>query len=640
MPVRNILIKYWGYSAFRPMQEEIIQSVMDGKDTLALLPTGGGKSVCFQVPALSMGGVCIVITPLIALMKDQVENLRSRGVKAVAIYSGMQISEIETAYNACVFGDAKFLYVSPERLFNTTFQENLRRMKVNLLAIDEAHCISQWGYDFRPSYLKIAEIRSFIPKVPIIALTATATGKVISDIQQKLNFVSKNVLQRSFERKNLIYVVLHEEDKLKKLLYILNNSKGSAIVYVRNRRKTKEISAFLNKNEINTTFYHAGLDNAVRSKVQDEWIKGRVPVIVATNAFGMGIDKSDVRVVVHMDLPENLESYFQEAGRAGRDEKNSFAFILFESSDILDLKKRLALSFPKIKEIKNIYNALGNYLQLAVGSGKDHSFDFDLVEFCEKFKFSNLIAFNSLKFLEREEYVMMNEGLKSLSRLYIRLNSENLYRFQVENPFYDQFIKLLLRSYSGLFNDFVAINEAELAKRANVETEAVRSYLDRLMKFGVIDYIPQRSKPQIVYTKERLDSKNLHISKETYQYRKRSAKERLQSVVDYVQSDIRCRSQLLLGYFGEGESMKCGKCDVCRERNRLDVNELEFDNILEKIKPLLVNQPHYLQEIIDKVPEINEDKIIKVIRWMQDNYKIETTSDNQLKWCSQSRLKL
>lgn len=622
------------------MQEEIIQSVLDGKDTLALLPTGGGKSICFQVPALSMDGVCIVITPLIALMKDQVQNLKRKGVRAVAIYSGMQISEIEAAYNACVFGDAKFLYVSPERLLSDAFKENMKRMHVNLLAVDEAHCISQWGYDFRPSYLKIADIRAFIPKVPLIALTATATGNVIGDIQEKLKFKTENLLQRSFERKNLTYVVLHEEDKLKKLLYILNNSKGSAIIYVRNRRKTKEISDYLGKNNIQSAFYHAGLDSSMRSKIQDDWTIGKTPIIVATNAFGMGIDKPDVRIVVHMDLPENLESYFQEAGRAGRDEKNSFAFILFENSDILNLNKRLALSFPQIKRIKNVYNALANHLQLAVGSGKYQSFDFDLLEFSEKFKLSHLEVYNSLKFLEREGYVQQNEGIKNPSKIYFRLNREDLYRFQVENPFFDAFIKLLLRSYSGLFTEYVAINEKEIAKRSEIKTEVVKSFLDRLKKFNVIDYIPQKTKPQIVFTRERTDEKNLHISKETYQYRKQSAKSRLQSVIDYVQSDNRCRSQLLLAYFGEGETFRCGKCDVCRERNRLDINELEFDNILERIKPLLINRPHYIQEMIDKIPEFNEDKIIKVIRWLQDNYKIETTDKNQLKWFSQSRLKL
>lgn len=640
MPIRNTLIKYWGYSSFRPMQEEIIQSVLDGKDTLALLPTGGGKSICFQVPALSMDGVCIVVTPLIALMKDQVQNLKHKGVRAVAIYSGMQISEIEAAYNACVFGNAKFLYVSPERLISETFLENLKRMKVNLLAVDEAHCISQWGYDFRPSYLKVAEVRAFIPKIPLIALTATATAKVITDIQEKLKFGSENLLQRSFERKNLTYVVLHEEDKLKKLLYILNHSKGSAIIYVRNRRKTKEISDYLNKHNIQSNFYHAGLDAAIRSKVQDDWMTSKVQVIVATNAFGMGIDKADVRIVVHMDLPENLESYFQEAGRAGRDEKSSFAFILYENNDIQNLKKRFTLSFPKIKEIKNVYNALANHLQLAVGSGKYQSFDFDLIEFCEKFKLSHLEVYNSLKFLEREGYLQQNEGIKNPSKIFVRLNREDLYRFQVETPIYDAFIKLILRSYSGLFTDYIPINEKEIAKRTEIEVEAVKSYLNRLKQFGVIDYIPQKTKPQIIFIRERVDIKNLLISKETYQYRKQSAKERLQSVVDYVQSDNRCRSQLLLAYFGEKESLRCGKCDVCRERNRLDINELEFDNILERIKPLLSIRPHYLQEIIDKLPEFNEDKVIKVIRWLQDNYKIETNELNQLKWFSQSRLKL
>ncbi len=639
MLIRNILIKYWGYSAFRPMQQEIIESVMLRKDTLALLPTGGGKSVCFQVPALSMDGVCIVVTPLIALMKDQVVNLKKKGVKAFAIYSGMRLSEVEVAYNACVFGDAKFLYVSPERLSTPAFLENLKRMKVNLLAIDEAHCISQWGYDFRPAYLKIAEVRSFIPKVPVLALTATATGKVIDDIQEKLNFRQKNVLQRSFERKNLTYVVLKEENKLVKLLYILNHSKGSAIVYVRNRRKTKEISNYLNQHKIRSGYYHAGLDSDVREKMQDDWTKGSLPVIVATNAFGMGIDKPDVRAVVHMDLPDNLESYFQEAGRAGRDEKNAFAFILYEDSDVLDLRKRFSISYPKLSEIKNVYNAIGNYFQLAVGSGKDQSFDFDMADFSQKFKFSNLLTFNALRFLEKEGYLFLNEGIKSPSRLLMRMNREDLYRFQVENPFYDHFVKILLRSYSGLFTEYTSINESEIAKRTDLETEAVKSYLARLHKLQVLDYIPKKSKPQLIYGVERLDQASLHISKETYQLRKKSAKQRLQSVIDYVQ-DSRCRNQLLLAYFGEKDVKRCGKCDVCRERNKLDVNELEFENINQKLRPLLMIRPYFLQEVIEKLEEFPEDQVVRVIRWLQDIEKIKTTEDNRLTWDTQQRLKL
>ncbi len=639
MLIRNILIKYWGYSAFRPMQQEIIESVMLRKDTLALLPTGGGKSVCFQVPTLSMDGVCIVVTPLIALMKDQVVNLKKKGVKVFSIYSGMQFSEVEAAYNACVFGDAKFLYVSPERLSTPAFLENLKRMKVNLLAIDEAHCISQWGYDFRPAYLKIAEVRSFIPKVPVLALTATATGKVIDDIQEKLNFRQKNVLQRSFERKNLTYVVLKEENKLVKLLYILNHSKGSAIVYVRNRRKTKEISSYLNQHKIRSGYYHAGLDSDVREKMQDDWTKGSLPVIVATNAFGMGIDKPDVRAVVHMDLPDNLESYFQEAGRAGRDEKNAFAFILYEDSDVLDLRKRFSISYPKLSEIKNVYNAIGNYFQLAVGSGKDQSFDFDMADFSQKFKFSNLLTFNALRFLEKEGYLFLNEGIKNPSRLLMRMSREDLYRFQVENPFYDHFVKILLRSYSGLFTEYTSINESEIAKRTDLETEAVKSYLARLHKLQVLDYIPKKSKPQLIYGVERLDQASLHISKETYQLRKKSAKQRLQSVIDYVQ-DSRCRNQLLLAYFGEKDVKRCGKCDVCRERNKLDVNELEFENINQKLRPLLMIRPYFLQEVIEKLEEFPEDQVVRVIRWLQDIEKIKTTEDNRLTWDTQQRLKL
>ena len=625
-------MKYWGYPGFRPMQENIINSVLDGKDSLGLLPTGGGKSICFQVPAMAMDGICIVITPLIALMKDQVENLNKKGIKAVAIYSGMHRNAIDIALSNCIYSDVKFLYLSPERLETDMFRERLKKMNVCLLAVDEAHCISQWGYDFRPPYLRINDTRKYLPGVPVLALTATATPEVVIDIQDKLGFKEKNVFQKSFERKNLSYVVLHEEDKLRKLLIILNNVKGTAIIYVRNRRKTKEISDFLNKKKIICDYYHAGLDPKIRDKKQSEWMKGKKRVIVSTNAFGMGIDKPNVRLVIHLDLTDSIEAYFQEAGRAGRDEKKSYAVLLYQDSDVLDAKHRLESSYPKLDLIKNIYQALGNYFQLAVGSGKDMSFDFDIVEFCENYKFSPLLVFNSLTFLEKEGYLILSNALYQPSLLYFNVNKDDLYRFQVRNASYDVFIKLLLRSYSGLLNDFVKIYETEIAKRANVKKEAVNRYLNNLQKLGLLTYIPQKNKPQVVFCKERIDKKELYISKENYKDRKVAAEKRLEAVINYTNSITKCRSLALLEYFGETDSKRCGVCDVCLQRNKMELSEFEFDIILEKIKPLLQKKACSLQEIADFVKRVNDDKIIKVVRFLLDNDKVRYDKNKKIKW--------
>lgn len=635
MSIVKTLIKYWGYSSFRPKQEDIINSILDGDDTLALLPTGGGKSICFQVPALMLEGVCIVITPLIALMKDQVDNLKNKGIKAVAIYSGMHFNEIDAAYNSCIYGGCKFLYLSPERLESEVFIENLRKIKVNLLAVDEAHCISQWGYDFRPPYLKVAEIRKYIPTIPVLALTATATPDVVKDIQLKLEFKKENLFQVSFNRKNLTYSINYEEDKLKRLLKLFNKVSGSGIVYVRNRRKCKAISDFLNQNQFKADFYHAGLDHQARSRKQKVWTKGKKSIIVATNAFGMGIDKADVRIVVHMDLPDNLESYFQEAGRAGRDGKSANSVILFENADVANLKKNLSLSYPKIDMIKDIYQSLGNYYQLAIGSGKDTAFDFDLVDFCKKFEYQPLIVFNSLKFLEKESYIQLNDGIRNPSKIRFSINRENLYKFQVENPFYDLFIKILLRSYSGVFQDFIVINESELAKRTSLDIKTIESHLQRLEKYEILNYIPQTEKPQLIFLKERLDLKSVIISKENYLNRKKSSTRRLNKVINYVVIDNKCRNQVLLNYFGEKENERCGNCDVCIKRNSLEVNELEFDKILAQIKPMLIKKPCFLQELIDEIENVNEDKVIKVVRWLQDNDKIMLDDLNRLEWKNQ-----
>lgn len=632
MTIHQILIKHWGYSTFRPMQEEIINSVISGKDTLALLPTGGGKSLCFQVPAMLKDGICVVISPLIALMKDQVENLKKRGINAVAVYSGMHYSEIEIALDNCIYSDIKFLYISPERLESEFTKLRLRKMKINLFAVDEAHCISQWGYDFRPPYLRISEIRHFFPNVPVLALTATATPNVVKDIQEKLLFKTTNVFQKSFERKNLIYAVIKEEDKLNRLIKIANKVKGVGIIYVRNRKKTKEIADFLEKNKISATNYHAGLDQKTRDFRQDLWMQEKKRIIVATNAFGMGIDKPNVRFVVHYDLPDCLENYFQEAGRGGRDEIKSYAILLYNQSDILDIQTNFENSYPELNDIKNIYNSLGNYFNLAVGCGKDISFDFDINDFCNNYKLRPITVFSALKFLEKAGYIFSNEALLNPSRLHFNIGREELYRFQVKNPQYDDFIKVILRSYGGVFSDFVNINESEIAKRADISKEKTMELLSMLSKFNILNYIPQSNKPQIIYPTERVDIKDIRISKEIYLDQKNLAKSRLEEVIHYVSSFTKCRSLLLLSYFGETNAKRCGSCDVCLERNKLELSELEFDIVLKQIKPFITDNAHSIDEIVNHVKEVKEEKVIKVINWLIDNEKICYTDNNYLIW--------
>jgi len=622
------------------MQEEIIQSVLDGNDTLALLPTGGGKSICFQVPAMAMEGVCLVITPLIALMKDQVENLKRKGIRAVAVYSGMHRNEIQIAFDNCVFGDIKFLYLSPERLLTEQFIETLKRMKVSILAVDEAHCISQWGYDFRPPYLQIAAIRKFIPRSPVLALTATATPEVITDIQKRLEFKTENVFRKSFERKNLTYIVIKEEDKQGRLLRIMKKVPGTGIVYVRNRKKTVETANFLKKNGIKADYYHAGLDMATRSKKQDAWIREEIRIIVATNAFGMGIDKPNVRLVVHIDLPDNVEAYFQEAGRGGRDEKRAYAATLYNQADIVKLQENLEHEYPPIEKIKEIYQSLGNFFQLPVGSGKDEGFDFEIYSFCKNYNYTPVIVYNSLKFLEREGYIMMNESMGTSSRIHFEADREGIYRFQIENKTADAFIKLLLRSYSGIFTEFVQINEAELAKRAGIKEEEVVSGLLKLQKAGILSYAKKPVKPQIIFTIERLDLKHLAISPANYHDRKRSANIRMESMIDYMVTEDRCRSQMLLKYFGEQGAPRCGRCDVCLERNKMDLNELEFNQIRDSIKELLQVRSLTLPELVYEAGSYGEKHLLLVIRWLED--KGAVTRDDQMRysWRKQFRLRI
>ncbi len=631
-PLHQILLKHWGYSSFRPMQEEIIRSVMEGKDTLALLPTGGGKSICFQVPALAKEGICLVISPLIALMKDQVDNLKKRGIPAAAIHSGMHPNEIGIVLDNCCYGNIKLLYLSPERLATDRFRESLRRMKVNLLAVDEAHCISQWGYDFRPPYLEIATIRQMLPGVPVIALTATATPKVVKDIQRRLEFKKENLFQKSFERKNLTYMVLKEEDKRKRLVKILEKVKGPAIVYVRNRRHTREIAEYLQKSGHAADFYHAGLDPVARDQRQSAWMREEKRIIVSTNAFGMGIDKPNVRLVVHLDLPDCLEAYFQEAGRAGRDEKPAYAVLLFEEADILDSRHNLTLSYPELKMIRDVYQALGNYLQLPVGGGKDLEFEFDLPAFAEQYRFQPVIVFNCFRFLEKEGYVMLSEGMGQPSRVHIKAQKEELYRFQVAHEPYDHLIKTMLRSYSGILTDFVPVNEAELARRCNLPADTVISQLKYLGNIQLADYIPQTDKPRIRYIQERLDLRDLSFSAENYKDRLAEAEKRLEKMVGYAASANKCRSQYLLSYFGECHSKRCGTCDVCIERNKVNLNEMEFNRIVEAIKPLLRERTCSLDELVNAAHPVQEDKVIRAVQWLADNEKIVQDGERGYRW--------
>jgi len=627
----QILIKYWGYSSFRPLQEDIIDSVLEKKDTLALMPTGGGKSICFQVPAMAMEGICIVVTPLIALMKDQVQQLEKRGIKAAAIYSGMHPREIDIMLDNCVYGDKKFLYVSPERLETELFQERLKRMNVCLIAVDEAHCISQWGYDFRPSYLRIADVRDFLPDVPVLAVTATATPEVVEDIQLKLNFAKKNIFQMSFERSNLAYQVEMQEDKNKRLLQLINENSGTAVVYVRNRRKTKEIAQFLIEQGISCHFYHAGLTTDDRDRKQKEWINNKVRIMVSTNAFGMGIDKADVRLVVHMDVPDSLEAYFQEAGRGGRDGKASLSVLIYHKSDIIDLKRNFEFKFPEISYIRSIYEALGNYYQLAVGSGLDENYEFILSEFIAMYNLNPILTYNSIKFLEKEGYLYLTEAMNRPSKMMIIVDRETLYRHQVRNPKLGDIIDVIIRSYSGMFSDFAIIDEFEIAKRLNTSSLLIENALRLLHRNNIITYIPQTTRPQLFFTDGRLSSRDVIIHKENYDFLKQMAKKRLDAVIEYVTITTKCRSEILLHYFGQQETNRCGQCDVCLQRNKIALSQHEFDAVMQIIKPLLSTQNMSLEELISKAKNVDENRLVKVIRWLIDTGKI-TEFGGQLVW--------
>jgi ATP-dependent DNA helicase RecQ len=620
---QEILKQYWGYDSFRDLQEEIITSIGEGKDTLGLMPTGGGKSITFQVPALAQEGICIVITPLIALMKDQVQNLRKREIKALAIYSGMTRQEILTALENCIFGNYKFLYISPERLDTEIFRTKLRSMKVSMITVDESHCISQWGYDFRPAYLKIAEIRELLPEVPVLALTATATPEVVTDIQARLKFREGNVFRMSFERKNLAYIVRKTDNKTKEILYILQRISGSAIIYVRNRRRTKEITELLMNEGITADFYHAGLDNAVKDLRQKRWQSGEVRVMVATNAFGMGIDKPDVRIVLHLDLPDSPEAYFQEAGRAGRDGEKAYAVILYSKSDKTTLHKRVVDTFPDKEYILNVYEHLQYYYQMAMGDGFQCIREFNLEEFCRKFKYFPVPVDSALKILTQAGYLEYTDEQDNSSRILFTIRRDELYKLREMGKEAEALIQSILRSYTGVFTDYAYISEESLAIRTGLTRQQIYNILVTLTKRRIVDYIPRKKTPYIIYTRERLELRFLHIPPSVYEERKARYEARIKAMEEYVTTENICRSRMLLRYFGEKNEHNCGQCDVCLSKRATDnLSEKSYEEVKRQILNLLSHSPLTPAETADQIKAEKED-IGQVIRYLLDEGELK-----------------
>lgn len=618
---RKILYDYWGYDDFRGIQREIIDSICSGHDTLGLMPTGGGKSITFQVPALSMKGVCIVITPLIALMKDQVANLRQKGIKAAAVYSGMMHAEIITTLENAIFGGVKILYVSPERLSSELFQKKMSHMNVSFITVDEAHCISQWGYDFRPSYLKISDIRKLKPDAPILALTATATPKVVNDIQDKLGFKKKNVFKMSFERKNLAYIVRKTDDKLEEMIHILNNVSGSAIVYVRSRKRSKEIAAELCKRKINAIFYNAGLESAARDERQKEWHEGKARVMVATNAFGMGIDKPDVRIVIHHDCPDSPEAYFQEAGRAGRDGKKAYAVLLYNGSDKGKLERRINETFPDKDYIRLVYEHLAYFYQIGIGSGQGCRFEFNIDRFCMAFKHFPIQASSALKILTRAGYIDYDEESDNRAQIKMLLSRNDLYMLDNLNEQENAVITALLRCYGGLFVDFCYIDESLIAQQAGLTMPETYVILKDLTARRILHFIPRKKIPHITYTQRREEMERVILSKDIYDDRKKEYIQRINAMIKYATNDDICRSRQLLRYFGEERSNDCGQCDVCIAHKKQHENKDEQKKAEELIKELLSDKkPHSITEI--KEINFNRDVVENVFEFMISEEKI------------------
>ena len=618
--IHHLLKKHWGFDQFRGLQEDIILSILNKNDTLGLMPTGSGKSICFQIPSLVLGGTTLVISPLIALMNDQVQNLKKKGFSAISISAAMHYNEIDVAMNNAALGHVQFMYISPERLQNENFRQKLSYLPINLIAVDEAHCISQWGYDFRPSYLKIAELRSYFQDVNIIALTASATKVVADDIQNQLAFKNQKVFRQSFVRNDLRYVVQYEENKIIRLQKLISNIGGSGIIYVRNRKKTEDLALFLKKNKISSLAYHAGLKFEDRQNIQDQWIENKIQVIVATNAFGMGIDKPDVKFVVHLDLPESLEAYFQEAGRAGRDGKFAYSTIFYTKADQQRLLDNFKFAFPDLDYIKQTYQAICNYFQIAVGSGQGFSVEFDIDKLCNSYNLSPLLVYNSIKFLEKENYISYLDGGYEPSKIMFLSSKEELYLFQIRFPKYELLIKTLLRSYGGLFENYGNIKEKDLAFRTKTNVQLVKENLEYLDKQQILSFIPQSSLPKLFFNQDRINGKYLEFNPNNYYHLKQRYSERIQSVIDYTENDKLCRQVQLLMYFNEIDYTNCGHCDVCINNRQKDLEKIK-----KQIIQVLTNNLFSLEQLNFHMKNLNSVSWIKIFNEMIDDGIIKSS---------------
>jgi len=618
--IHHLLKKHWGFDQFRGLQEDIILSILNKNDTLGLMPTGSGKSICFQIPSLVLGGTTLVISPLIALMNDQVQNLKKKGFSAIAISAAMHYNEIDVALNNAALGHVQFMYISPERLQNENFRQKLSYLPINLIAVDEAHCISQWGYDFRPSYLKIAELRTYFQDVNIIALTASATKVVADDIQNQLAFKNQKVFRQSFVRNDLRYVVQYEENKIIRLQKLISNIGGSGIIYVRNRKKTEDLASFLKKNKISSLAYHAGLKFEDRQNIQDQWLENKIQVIVATNAFGMGIDKPDVKFVVHLDLPESLEAYFQEAGRAGRDGKFAYSTIFYTKADQQRLLDNFKFAFPDLDYIKQTYQAICNYFQIAVGSGEGFSVEFDIDKLCNSYNLSPLLVYNSIKFLEKENYISYLDGGYEPAKIMFLSSKEDLYLFQIRFPKYELLIKTLLRSYGGLFENYGNIKEKDLAFRTKTNVQLVKENLEYLDKQQILSFIPQSSLPKLFFNQDRINGKYLEFNPNNYYHLKQRYSERIQSVIDYTENDKLCRQVQLLMYFNEIDYTNCGHCDICINNRQKDLEKIK-----QQIIKVLTNNLYSLEQLNSHMKNLNSVSWIKIFNEMIDDGIIKSS---------------